>query len=223
MVSQCITAIKGRMMRVIKLDTCGNPVTGAASSMVVSNGFISVKPDPQYEDGVEYLKRVADGSFCVNQKDAGQLKRVKLTTMVCTLDPDMMVLMTGARLLSSGATGTGAAWGDLQQVNNHYSLEIWQDVAGAGACTPSGQQQYVYWAFPHISNTQLESWTIELSTLEFSHTSHTLEVGSRWGSGTGWATPWLGTNALLTGDHFAYNVTTIPPPASVCGAQALAG
>jgi hypothetical protein len=224
MVSQCVTAIKGRMMRVIKLDTCGNPVTGASSSMVVSNGFISIKPDPQYEDGVEFLKRVADGSFCVNQKDDGQLKRIKLTTQVCTLDPDMLVLMTGARLLSNGATGTGAAWSDLSPVNNHYSLEVWQDVAGRGACNAAGQQQYVYWAFPNISNTQLQSWMMELGTLEFSVDSQTNEfVSTRWGTGTGWSTPWLGTNSLQIGDHFAYNVTTVPPPASVCGAQALSG
>jgi hypothetical protein len=223
MVAQCVTAIKGRMMRVIKLDTCGNPVTGASSAMVSSRGFVSIKPDPQYEDGVEFLKRVADGSFCVNQKDAGQLKRVKLTVDVCTLDPDMLTIMTGARLLSNGATGTGAAWGEQATVDNRYSLEIWQDVSGLGACSASGLQQYVYWAFPHNTNTQLQTWTIELGTLEFSLTSHTLPVGTRWGTGTGWATPWLGANALQSGDHFAYNVTTIAPPASVCGAQALSG
>lgn len=223
MAAQCVSAIKGRVMRVIKLDTCGNPVTGAASSMVVSNGFISIKPDPQYEDGTEYLKRLADGTFCVNQKDAGQLKRVKLTTMICTLDPDLMVLMTGARLLSNGVTGTGAAWSDSQQVSGHYSLEVWQDVAGPSGCDATGNQRYVYWAFPNVSNNQLQSWMIELGTLEFTLTSETAGVGTRWGTGTGWATPWLGSNTLQSGDQFAYNVTTIPPPTASCGAQALSG
>lgn len=223
MVSQCVSSIKGRMMRVIKLDTCGNPVTGSGSAMVVSKGFISIKPSPQYEDGVEYLKRLADGSFCVNQKDAGQLKRVQLEIKICTLDPDMMVLTTGSRLLSSSATGTGAMWSENSPVSNHWSLEVWQDVAGRGACTATGLQQYVYWAFMNNQNAQLQDWTIENDILEFTFTAETQAVGTLWGAGTGWATPWFGANSAVSGDHFGYNVTTIAPPTAVCGAQALAG
>lgn len=223
MVAQCVTAIKGRMMRVIKLDTCGNPVTGASSAMVVSNGFISIKPSPVYEDGVEYLKRLADGSFCVNQKDSGQLKRIKLEVVMCTLDPDLMTVTTGARLLSNGATGTGAAWSELSPVTNRFSLEVWQDVSGRAACDPSGLQQRVYWPFPNLSNAQLQDWTFENDALEFKFTAETQAVGSRWGTGTGWGTSWLGTNSLITGDHFGYNVTTNAPPTAVCGAQTLSG
>lgn len=223
MVSQCVSAIKGRMMRVVKLDVCGNPVTGASSSMVVSKGFISIKPTPEYEDGVEYIKRLADGSFCINQKDSGQLKRVKLEVKICTLDPDLTVITTGARLLSNGATGTGAMWSESSPVTNRFSLEVWQDVAGRGACTASGVQQYVYWAFMNASNAQVQDWTVENDSLEFTFTAETQAVGSLWGTGTGWATPWFGTNTPVASDHFGYNVTTISPPTAVCGAQALAG
>ena len=57
MVAQCVSPIQARVARLIKLDTCGNPVTGASSSVVVTNGFISINPSPQYEDGEEHSQR----------------------------------------------------------------------------------------------------------------------------------------------------------------------
>lgn len=226
MVSQCVTPIKGRMMRLIKLDTCGNPVTGAASAMVISKGFISVSPKPQYEDGSEFTKKAADGTLCVNQKDDGSLKRVQLELKWCVLDPDAIVLQTGARLLTTSATGTGVAFGE-SLATAQFSLELWQDVTGRGACTASGIQQYVYWAFPNVGNAQVQDYSVENDALEFTITAETTAVGTRWGTGLGWTSNfWLPTNTgsvLNSDEHYAYNITTTAPPTAVCGAQTLAG
>ncbi len=83
MVSQCVTPIKGRIIRVMKLDTCGSIITGTGSGMVVADGFISVKSTPQYEDGSEFVQKRADGTLCINQKDPGTLKRVELESLFC--------------------------------------------------------------------------------------------------------------------------------------------
>lgn len=221
MVAQCVTPIKGRVMRLIKLDTCGNPVTGASSAMVISKGFISVKAKPDYEDGTEYLQRLADGSFCVNQKDPGQLKRFSLESLWCVMDPDAIVIQTGQRLLSTSGTGTGVAYNESLQ-SARYSLEVWQEVTGRNACSATGQQQFVYWAWPNLGNAQLGDWTIELASLQFTTTAETQPVGSRWGTGTGWGTSWL-PGALNPDEHAAWNITTNAPPTPSCGATALSG
>jgi|SRR5690348_568428 len=219
MVSQCVTPIKGRIVRVMKLDVCGNIVTGASGSMVVADGFISVKNSPQYEDGTEFITKRADGFLCVNQKDPGQLKRVELESMWCVLDPDIRVIMDGARLLTTGATtGTGAVFTD-GLVTNRFSLEVWQNVAGRNACNAAGQQQYVYWAYPNLGNAQVQDFTVENAALQWHETMESMGAGTSWGAFPTAAPPssFLGTT-FQTGDHYAYNITTVTPPTASCGA-----
>lgn len=220
MTALCVTPIKGTTMRVMGLNTCGGAVTGAASAVIVEAGFISAKPSPQYEEGTEFTQKTANGILCVNQKDPGQLKRVMLDTLWCIMDPDLIVVMTGSRLITSGATtGTGAFFND-SVISPHFSLEIWQQVAGRNACNAAGLQQYVYWAFPHVNNAQVGDWTVENAALQFNLKAETLAVGTPWG-GFPTASPpslYLSGGAFVAGEHYAYNVSTNAPPAAGCGA-----
>ena len=65
----CAAPIKGTHLRIVKLDACGIPVTGASSLVVVTKGFVQVQMDPDYEAGTEFFERNADGDACVNQSD----------------------------------------------------------------------------------------------------------------------------------------------------------
>lgn len=217
MVAQCVSPIQARVARLIKLDVCGNPVTGASSSVVVTDGFISIEPEPQYLDGEEHTQRKANGALCVYQKDPAELTRVDVTTNFCVLDPDALVLITGERLLTTGTTtGTGVAYGEGVQTARH-SLEVWQPITGAGACDPSGQQRFVYWAFFNLGNGRVEGFTFENAPFQFTVLAESKGVGPFWLSRSGAAT-WLGSNTLETGEHFLHNITTEAPPTPGCGA-----
>jgi len=220
MTSTNVTAIKGTVMRVMSLNTCGNIVTGSGSLQVVEAGFISLKPSPQYEDGTEFVQKTASGALCVNQKDPGQLKRVQNDALWCVLNPDVISLMTGARLIqASGVTGTGAIFTDAL-LSNHFSVEVWQQVAGRNACNAAGLQQYVYWAFFNNLNAQVDDFTVENSNLQFGTKFETQSVGSIWGGFPTTLPPsgYLGGAALAAGDHYAFNITTVAPPAATNGA-----
>lgn len=220
MVAQCVSPIQARVARLIKLDVCGNPVTGASSAVVVTDGFISINPSPQYQDGEEHQQRKANGALCVYQKDPSELTRVQITTNFCVLDPDAMVVITGERLLTTGsATGTGVAYGE-GQLTARYSLEVWQPVTGAGACSASGQQQFVYWAFFNVGNSKVNDFTFENGPFQFTTVSESQGAGPLWLSRAGAAT-WLGTNTVQTGEHFLHNITTAAPPTATCGAVLL--
>lgn len=226
MTSICATPIKGRIVRIMKVDTCGNPITGASSAIVTSDAFVSVHPTPQYEDGVEFFKRKADGTVCVNQKDAGVLKRIQAESNWCAIDPDLRVIMSGARLITTGsATGTGFFVTE-GQIANRFSVEVWQNVAGRAACNAAGQQQYVYWAYPNVGNAQLQDWTSENDALEWHETWETQPAGPLWGTLPTVNPPnsYLSgsTFSNANGDHFAYNITTVAPPTAACGAILLA-
>lgn len=222
MTAVCASAIKGTVMRLVKLDSCGAPVTGADSAVVVMDGFISIAPSPQYEEGEVYQQRNANGAFCINEKGEPELSRVQLAISMCVLDPDGIVLMTGERLLrGSGATGSGVA-GGTGLVTARFSLETWQKVTGRGRCNAAGQQQYVYWAWPNTGHAVINDYSIENAPLTFQITAETDSASLLWGDSPG-DTSWLpATEVVQEGDHWLYNVTSTPPPTASCGAVLLA-
>lgn len=220
----CAAPIKGTHLRLVKVDACGVPVTGATSLVVVTKGFIQVVMDPQYEDGEEFFERNADGEACVNQKDAPVLKRMQLTVDFCEVDPVAAAYALSARLLdtaSPATTGTGFAVGEGQPINR-FSMEVWQRVAGSGACDPTGAQRFIYNAWPNVGNVQVGSYTVEngRSTLQF--IGETGAASTLWGNGPGTGTSWLPTNAVVAStDHWLWNITTVALPTAQCGPQTL--
>lgn len=227
-VSSCATPIKGTHYRIVKLDTCGNPVTGTGSMVVVSKGFVKVSMEPQYEDGEEFFERTADGTVCVNQKDDPVLKRMQLTIDFCEINSTGTAYITSARELTVGAAGvTGMGFAVAEgQPTNRYSLEVWQRVAGSGACDASGAQRYIYNAWPNVGSTKFGGYDIEngRTTLQImSETragSTTATVG--WLNGPGSSTSWLPTSETLgTNEHWLWTLTTTAPPTEACNPTTL--
>lgn len=227
--SSCATPIKGTVYRMVKLDACGNPVTGTGSLVIVSKGFIQVQMEPQYEDGTEFFERTADGSVCVNQKDDPVLKRMQLTTDFCEINTVGSSWMMSARELAVTNTGYGFSVAEGLS-SNRFSLELWQQVAGAGACDPSGLQRYIYHAFPNCGASKIGSYTVEndRGTLQIICETRAASLGTLgWGDGPG-STSWLppGTANQAGGgagilDHWMFAITTTPPPVAACDPVAL--
>lgn len=214
----CATPIKGTVLRVVAVNTCGVPITGTGAFSVVSAGFVMVSSEPQYEDGEEFFERTADGTACVNQKDAPTLKRFQLTVDMCLIDPAMASYVADARLLTENAAVTGSGFAVREgNPETRFSLEVWQRVAGRGACDASGVQRYVYNAWPNVGNTQLGNYEIQnqRSTLQF--IAETEAASPLWGDGPG-AESWLPAGEVIADDeHWAWNVTTNAPPVPACG------
>lgn len=214
-----VVPIKGRVMRLISLDVCGNPITGASGLQVISKGFISVQAEPQYEDGEQQRQRLADGTLCVNDDDPDEFTNVNLTIMLCGVCPSISQIVAGSRLLGTGGpvTGTGAAYGE-GIISARFGLEVWQNVTGRGACDASGVQRYVYWAWPNVGNGRVGSHTIENASLTMELSAKTDAVGSQWGDGPGSLGPWA--PAFITDEHYMWNITTVAPPTipANCGA-----
>lgn len=222
-VSQCATPIKGTHYRIVKLDTCGNPVTGTGSMQIVSKGFVQVQMEPQYEDGQEFFERTADGTPCVNQKDDPVLKRMNLTIDLCEINTTGIAYLSSARELTvsgAGVTGSGFAVAEGQPTNR-YSLEVWQKVAGSSACDASGNQLYIYNAFPNCGASKFGTYTIEnaRSTLQIMSETRAGSTSATigWLRGPDGATSWLPTGDTLgVGEHWLWNVTSTAPPAAQC-------
>lgn len=218
--SICVAPLQGRHMRVVKLDECGVPVTGASSAVFVTKGYVQVAIEPQYEDGEEFFERNASGEACVNQKDSPTLKRFQLTIDFCQVDAEMAAFILNARLLTAGAavTGTGFAVAEGTQ-NNRFSLEVWQGVAGQGACADGGAQ-YIYNAFPNVGNAQVGSYTVENGRSTFQIVAETAAAALEWDEDPvpGGGGPWLPEGEVVDDDeHWLWNVTTTALPTEECG------
>lgn len=208
----------------VKLDACGNPVTGSGSLVVVSKGFVQVQMEPQYEDGTEFFERTADGTACVNQKDDPTLKRFNITVDLCEVNTTALAFVTSQRELTAGGagvTGFGFAFAEGNPTNR-YSLEVWQQVAGSGACDPvTGVQRYIYNAWPNLGATKIGNYTIENGRSDMQWMSEsraaamTATIG--WSEGPGSGTSWLPSGEVVhTGEHWLWNVTTTAPPSPNC-------
>lgn len=220
-ISTCASPIKGRTLRIVALNACGVPVTGTDGLVATSEGFVQVEMEPQYEDGEEFFERTASGAACVNQKDDPTLKRMQLTVDWCEVNVRLAAYVADAQVLGSGSpvTGTGFAVSEGQP-DNRYSVEVWQEVAGSGACDASGNQQYIYHAWPNVGATQVGTYTVEnaRSTLQF--VAETRAVGTNWLSQVG--EDWLPAGTTLGSDvHWIWNITTVAPPAAACNTSTL--
>lgn len=222
----CATPIKGSMLRLVKVDACGIPVTGTSSIVVVSKGFVQVQMSPQYEDGEEFFERTADGTPCVNQKDDPVLKRMQLTVDFCEVDPIGVAMVSSATLLDAITplvTGTGFVVAEGTPTNR-FSMEVWQQVAGSSACDASGAQRYIYNAWPNVGAVQFQDYTIENGRSTLSFQAETRAAATQWSRGPGTGTKWLptGTGGTLTNTaHWAWNITTTAPPTALCGSSTL--
>lgn len=208
--------IKGKIIRIVAEDVCGVPVTGAGSRVTITNSFTKVEVAWQYEDGTEFFERTADGALCVNDKDAPILKRAEVSVDLCVVDPDMMPQVMSARELTTTGPVSGTGFAITSGApTSHFSVEVWQALAGSGACDPSGAQQFIYVAFPHCKNTRIQNYTIENAKSVLSFQCETADPSLLWGDGPGTGSSWLPAGAggfISAADHMLWNITTVTPP-----------
>jgi hypothetical protein len=222
-VTVCATPIKGTVFRVVAVDACGVPVTGASSHVYVNDGFISIGFSPQFEEGTEFLLRGADGQLIVNQKDDAAFKRFNVTVTMGKVDPELMAYLMSSRTLSVGSPlVTGAGFSVKSgQWTNRISLEVWQRVAGSGACDASGVQRYIYHALPNLGAIRIGDDTIENNPSQLSWTAESADPSTLWGDGPGALTSAITPAVVQTLEHRLWAVTTVAPPTATCGRATL--
>lgn len=220
--ARCVNPIQGRIIRVTSLNACGVPVTGAAETdgapaQIVMDGFTQVQQSPQYEEGERKFLRKANGQPCVNYaNEEDSLTEIELTMDFCLWHPGLLVAAINARLLNFSASPTGTGSGIMEGVSGkHFSVEVWQNVAGDLECDPAtGQQLYVYNAWPHVWNAHYGDSSINLDPTTLQIIGKTKKVSPLWTLGTSW----LGAGAISSAfpDHWLWNITSVAPPAATC-------
>ncbi len=221
--------IRGRRMRVTRLDDCGVPVVGAASTRV-SKGFVSVGMSPQYEDAAAINVTNAAGEIDFNEPGDSTLTGMQAEVAFTRVDPDLFSLITGQQVVVDGAavaTGLRLSGGVPDNLGG-WALEVWSDLGGQ-VC--AGAKAYGYFLLPYLRGGTIGDFTLENGAVSFTITSTTRE-GSGWDVGpydvvnTAAAGAPIVAGPLLTPigdkDHFHLDMVTIAPPAETAGLVALA-
>lgn len=220
-------------MRVTRLDECGRfPAPGTPDSVVVTDGFISVKMTTEVEEGTEIVQKNANGDICVNEKNPNAFKRVTLEIEMCGVNDAVATLMTNAEVYENwDEAGIGTVESAVP-IDGVFAFELWTGLAGAkcgeGAATASG-----YILLPFVQAGTLGDVTVDSeNAVNFTATGMYTRDGSGWGSGPydvilqepeADEDPVAGPlpSPLTEKDHRLRITVDVAPPPSMAGLQAM--
>ena len=166
--SSYAASVQGVSIRVTRLDSAGNLLTGDTDSYTTSS-FIRVSFTPEYEEGDEITEKAADGTVCVSFKAPDTLKRVTMEIAICEPDPEFTALVSGGLLLTR-TTGTsptfqrrsvGWAAGQVGEdpSGNGVAVEVWSYAVQNGR--KAATDGYFHWVFPYVKVRQSGDRVIE--------------------------------------------------------------
>jgi hypothetical protein len=226
--SQCFSLVRGRALRVTKLDGCGRVLPGSRAQ-VTTEGFISVGLTANTEEGETISVTNAAGKVCILDEPSPSFTGYSIEVAFCGVDPELFSLMTGQNVVLN-ADGTDAIGfrmnSGVSLAGSGFALEMWSNVPVA-ACDASGGASYGYFLIPFVQGGVLGDFTVENGAINFTLSGATSKDGNEWGVGTadvvrddtGTPSPLL--EALDSKDHLHMQLTTVPPPTVTCGAVAL--
>jgi len=229
MTTKTFPLVRGRAMRVTKLDSCGRPVYGDAGQ-VVSEGYVSVALTTQINEGEEISVTNASGDICVYDPPSPSFTGYQSVVTFCEVNPDIFGLMTGQPLeYDSNGDVVGFRMNeDIKPADTGFALEVWAGVPGEECSDdPNAQGAYGYLLLPRLSGGVLGDFTIENAAINFVLTNSATKAGAGWGTGPfNVVLDALGEESVLesaitSGDHLVARYTEMAPPDTTGGAVPL--
>lgn len=227
--SKCFPLIRGRAMRVTRLDGCGASVLGP-TSQVVSKGFVTVTLTPVNDAGTTITVVNANGEQCINDVPVPKFLNYTAEIAFCNVNPDLINITTGNPIVyDDQATPQGVGFGvdsGLDQDAQGFALEVWAGTPSA-ACEPGEEVAYGYFLLPFLKGGTIGDIVIANDAVNFTLTGAATKDGNQWGVGPydvtrdGTGVPGKLNTAIPDTRHLHLERVTVAPPTEVCGAIAL--
>lgn len=161
-------SIQGVSIRVTRLDSAGNLMTGPGDSYTTS-AFMRISFTPEYEEGDEITEKGANGVVCVTYKAPDTLKRITMELAICEPDPELSALLSGGLLLRKNlgssedpnlkSVGWAAPGVGDDPAGNGVAIEAWSHAVKDGK--RAGVLPYFHWVFPFVKMRQSGDRVIE--------------------------------------------------------------
>lgn len=233
-VTKCLSLVKGRKIRVTRLDGCGRPVFGD-DSQVVSKGFISVGYTANTTESDEINVTNAAGEVCVYEAAVTTLTGYGVEIAFCNVDPELLALVTGQPVVL-GPDGSTVIGFDIDtQItldNSNFAMELWAGAPAGDACSTEGAQgNFGYLLLPFVSGGILGDFSVENGAVTFTVTGANTKEGNHWGVGP-YADIMLGnqeptplpgpmSSPVSTSVALRTLIVDLAPPTEACGARPL--
>lgn len=219
--------LRGAVMRVTRVDSCGRPIYGDGNQ-VVSDGFVTVSLSAEVSEGEAITVTKANGKTCVNAASDDSLNWYNSEIEFCAVDPDLIQMMNPGwdKVLDAqgnviGYNANGSLSGDTG-----FALEVWMDVySDSDTCSgESAQGAWGYLLLPWMRGGAPGDIEIGNDAITFTFTGRT-RIGSGWRRGpypvqiqaNGAPGPLL--QPIGPDTHYRLFETTIRPPEPEDGAQ----
>jgi len=144
----CVGAVQTNILRVSRLLPLGY-IDAGASNLYITDSVIEIGSTPVYSADTDLEQQNGSGVVCTSYSKVGSYKRHDLTMSLCTLDAELLELLTAATLVTSGGDTIGAKFG-TDENTEYVCLEAWQLVIVDG--TQTGE--YVHWVWPKCQFTR---------------------------------------------------------------------
>lgn len=228
MPTKCYAQVRGSVIRVTRLDSCGVPDPGA-SAVVVSKRVSTVTIDEVTDDGTNIRERNFADELCIVDDAFTTIIGYTADIALCGVDPDLVSLLTGQPVVTNAAgdiVGFDATT-DIDLDSFGFAIEVWSRIAGA-SCDPSGFRNWGYTVFPFLKGGRVGGFSFENGAVQFQISGAQTRDGNGWGVGpfdvdrdeTDAPSPL--NSALGVNTHYRNILVNLDPPAASCGAFALA-
>lgn len=227
--TKCLPLVKGRRIRVTRLDGCGRPIYGD-DSQVVSRGFISVGVTANTTETEEISQPNAAGETCIYEPAETSLVGYGVELSFCKVDPDLLALVTGQEvvLAEDGETVIGFDVDTkVDLANSNFALELWTGSPTGDACATEGSEgSFGYILFAYLRGGILGDFTVENAAVTFTVTGANTRDGNAWGLGpynvrTVNGVPGKMPTPITTSTAMRTILVDLAPPVDECGARPL--
>lgn len=156
----CYSSIQACMLRVARLTSGGVPDPGATNGYI-SDALIQIGSTIEVEAGDEFTQKNGCGALCVSFKDVDRIKRATLALELCTLDAELIELLTGASLITVGGESVGFSIPKSDTTPGSVTVEAWSKAwDGSQQASDGVNALYWHWVWPSVK------WQIGNHTLE---------------------------------------------------------
>jgi hypothetical protein len=193
--------VRGRTMRVVKLNGCGQPITGPNSAMAVTSGFVSVALTANINEPEAIEVKNADGQTCVRDAGTAEFTGYNVDITFCNVMPCVFSMLTGQDVVTGYKNGTddtdpepviGFTMDSARKASDSgFSLELWARSPSASGCDDSGNVVTAdpdadpsgYLVLPFLKAGVIGDLTIENGAVSFVVSGAVTQDGNQWGKG----------------------------------------
>lgn len=226
MATKCFPVLRGRRLRLTKLDGCGRPIYGP-ESQVVTSGFVSVALTANIDEGTAITVQNANGDNCIDEAAKPILNGYGVAITFCAVDPDALAITAGQeQYLDYNGDAVGfVVDADIDLSDTAFAVEVWLG-SPTDNCAEGAEGSFGYLLLPFVQGGVLGDFTVENAAINFAISNAATKKGTTWGAGPynvmlDGTTPSPLPTPLTSSQYLLLVQTGLTPPEAFCGARPL--